>query len=152
MAGCDTAWNQTRVCSDASSTEMQCPRPLAPLGSPSKLATYRDTVLYRDTHVIYCMTKVIFSHNKTASLFSNKTGACTTMGQNTQGSCLFRSITWTPGEHCTSADPSKAWWTVTFLTMDSPTTKVVVVVCIWEQLIDVLYLCSWIAQRFCSRD
>jgi hypothetical protein len=27
-AGCDTAWNQTRVCSDASSTEMQCLGPL----------------------------------------------------------------------------------------------------------------------------
>ena len=27
-AGCDTAWNQTRVGSDASSTEMQCLRPL----------------------------------------------------------------------------------------------------------------------------
>jgi hypothetical protein len=28
MASCDTAWNQTRVCSDTSSTEMQCIRPL----------------------------------------------------------------------------------------------------------------------------
>jgi hypothetical protein len=26
----DTAWNRTRVCSDASSTEMQCLRPLSP--------------------------------------------------------------------------------------------------------------------------
>ena len=34
MAGCDTAWNQTRVCSDASSTEMQCLRPLRHSGAP----------------------------------------------------------------------------------------------------------------------
>ena len=26
MAGCDTAWNRTRVCSEPSSTEMQCLR------------------------------------------------------------------------------------------------------------------------------
>ena len=30
-AGCDTAWNRTRVCSDTSSTEMQCIRPLRDL-------------------------------------------------------------------------------------------------------------------------
>ena len=28
MAGCDTAWNRTRVCSDAASAEMQCLKPL----------------------------------------------------------------------------------------------------------------------------
>uniref|UniRef100_A0A4W5PBU5 Rab effector MyRIP/Melanophilin domain-containing protein n=1 Tax=Hucho hucho TaxID=62062 RepID=A0A4W5PBU5_9TELE len=28
MAGCDTAWNRTRVCNDTSNTEMQCLRPL----------------------------------------------------------------------------------------------------------------------------
>uniref|UniRef100_A0AAZ3PQH3 Tc1-like transposase DDE domain-containing protein n=1 Tax=Oncorhynchus tshawytscha TaxID=74940 RepID=A0AAZ3PQH3_ONCTS len=30
---CDTAWNRTRVCSDASSTEMQCVRILHHLGA-----------------------------------------------------------------------------------------------------------------------
>ena len=32
MAGCDSAWNLTRVSSDASSMEMQCLRPLHHLG------------------------------------------------------------------------------------------------------------------------
>ena len=33
MAGCDSAWNRTRVCSDASSTELQCLRPLLHSGA-----------------------------------------------------------------------------------------------------------------------
>jgi hypothetical protein len=33
-ASCDTAWNQTGVCSDASNTEMQCLRPLCHSGAP----------------------------------------------------------------------------------------------------------------------
>jgi hypothetical protein len=37
-AGCDTAWNQTRVCSDASSTEMQCLRLLR--HSETHISTY----------------------------------------------------------------------------------------------------------------
>ena len=32
-ASCDAAWNRTRVCSDTSSTEMQCLRPLLPSGA-----------------------------------------------------------------------------------------------------------------------
>ena len=32
-AGSDTEWNQTRVCSDSSSTEMQCLRPLPQSGA-----------------------------------------------------------------------------------------------------------------------
>ena len=38
-AACDTAWNQTRVCSDASNTEMQClsGAPLAGQANHSKL-------------------------------------------------------------------------------------------------------------------
>ena len=32
-AGCDTAWNRTRVCRDAFCTEMQCLRPLQHLGA-----------------------------------------------------------------------------------------------------------------------
>ena len=33
MSDCDTAWNRTRVCSDASSTEIQCLRPLRHYGA-----------------------------------------------------------------------------------------------------------------------
>ncbi|KAM9407695.1 uncharacterized protein ACWYII_027526 isoform 1-T2 [Salvelinus alpinus] len=33
-ASCDLAWNRTRVCSDASSTEMECLRPLSNSGGP----------------------------------------------------------------------------------------------------------------------
>ena len=33
-AGYDTAWDQTRVCSDASSSVMQCLRPLYHSGGP----------------------------------------------------------------------------------------------------------------------
>jgi hypothetical protein len=33
MAGYNTAWNRTGVCSDASSTEMLCLRPLCHLGA-----------------------------------------------------------------------------------------------------------------------
>ena len=32
--GCDTAWDRTRVCSDAYSTAMQCLRPLRHSGGP----------------------------------------------------------------------------------------------------------------------
>jgi hypothetical protein len=32
-AGCDTAWNQTRVCRDYSSTEIQCLTPLCHSGA-----------------------------------------------------------------------------------------------------------------------
>ena len=35
-AGCDTAWNRTRVCNDASSTEMQCLRSLRHSGVPKR--------------------------------------------------------------------------------------------------------------------
>ena len=40
-AGCDTAWNRTRVWSDTCSTEMQCLRPLCHSGAPE---VYSDRI------------------------------------------------------------------------------------------------------------
>ena len=54
-AGCYTARNQTRVCSDASSTEMQCLRPLCHSGEMLE----KKNVLYQkiqlnETPVLKC--------------------------------------------------------------------------------------------------
>ena len=43
-AGCDTAWSRTRVCSDASSTEMQCLRPAAPTREFNRLDYDKETM------------------------------------------------------------------------------------------------------------
>ena len=42
-AGYDTAWNQTRDCSDAASTEMHCRRPLRQSGASHCSMRQRET-------------------------------------------------------------------------------------------------------------
>ena len=56
-AGCDTAWYRTRVCSDASRTEMQCIRSLPDSGAPT-LGAYRQTDSY--LYILYGQTFYCF--------------------------------------------------------------------------------------------
>ena len=57
-AGCDTAWNRTRVCSDASSTEMQCCATRERCHTPDNLSW---TLWYRNLSSCYGIYEIMSS-------------------------------------------------------------------------------------------
>ena len=96
-AGCDTAWNQTRVCSDTFSTVMQCLRPLRHSGDQLSPVLIILLISYISLYSIFIFSKFLDDEDTSTNVIFSKQGGDETKWQVSVGevetgnriSCVF---------------------------------------------------------------